>query len=83
MLEISENIFKSIKVLSEDNEEIVIREGDYIEFTTESGEVKEGRIVKFNGKDDKIKLTILPKNSECHEIWNGTLILEGSLKILR
>lgn len=83
MLQIITDSYKSIDVLGKDDSEIVVTEGNYISFVTETGEEKTGRVVKFSGKGEKTTLTISPKDSQCHEIWSVVSIVDGSLKLVK
>jgi hypothetical protein len=73
--------YVSVIVLDEEENPIVISQGDAIEFTLESGEVKKGTLQKIQGKKEKLKITILPEGKECQEIWSVLVMSEGSLKL--
>ena len=60
---------------------ITISEGDKIRFCLESGEVKRGVITKLIGKDDELKIQILPEDKQCEEIWPVLVMADGSLKL--
>lgn len=81
MIAVDVNIYKSVVVLDEEETPVLISEGDKIEFTLESGEVKKGTLQKLQGKDEKLKLTILPEGKECQEIWSVLVMVDGSLKL--
>lgn len=81
MVIIERNPYKSIVVLDEEGERVTIAEGDKIEFCLESGEVKKGIVTKLQGKDDKLKVQMIPQNKECEEIWPVVVISDGSLKL--
>ncbi len=82
MVEIIVNPYKSIVIDSEDGL-LTISEGDNIEFTIEStGEIKQGCITKFMGKDEKLKIQVIPTEKTCEEIWPVVAISEGSLKLV-
>jgi hypothetical protein len=82
MIVVDTNIYKSVVVLNEEESPILISEGDKIQFDLESGEVKKGQLQKLQGKDDKLKLTILPEGKECQEIWSVLVMVDGSLKTI-
>ena len=48
-------------------------------FCTEAGEVKQGRVTKISGKNDKMKVQVMPYGSQCEEVWSVAVISEGSL----
>ena len=79
MITVFKDPYKSIIVKDESGNFVTISEGDKIKFSTESGEVKKGTVVIFNGKKDKLKIQILPVGSECEEIWSVLQIAEDSL----
>ena len=81
MVEIKVNPYKSIIVENDEGKEITISEGNQIEFALETGEVIRGKVQKLQGKDDKLKIQLLPENKTCEEIWSAVVILDGSLKI--
>lgn len=82
MVEIIVNPYKSIVIDSEDGL-LTISEGDNIEFTIEStGEIKQGCITKFMGKDEKLKIQMIPTEQNYEEIWPVVAISEGSLKLV-
>ena len=82
MVEIKVDPYKSVVILDADGEELTISEGDNIQFCLDSGLVKEGRITKLQGKGDKLKIQMMPKEKECEEIWPAVVISEGSLKLI-
>ena len=82
MVEIKVDPYKSVIILDADGEELTISEGDNIQFCLDSGLVKEGRITKLQGKGDKLKIQMMPKEKECEEIWPAVVISEGSLKLI-
>ena len=82
MVEIKVDPYKSVVILDADGEELTISEGDSIQFCLDSGLVKEGRITKLQGKGDKLKIQMMPKEKECEEIWPAVVISEGSLKLI-
>jgi len=82
MVVVDTNIYKSVVVLNEEETPMLISEGDKIEFSLESGEVKKGQLQKLQGKDEKLKLTILPEGKECQEIWSVLVMVDGSLKVI-
>ena len=82
MLEILSNPYKSVVVLS-GGDKIVVSEGDNIQFCLESGVVRRGRVTKLQGKDDKLKIQIIPEDKECEEIWPVIVMADGSLKLLK
>lgn len=82
MVEIIVNPYKSIVIDSEDGL-LTISEGDNVEFTIEStGEIKQGSITKFMGKDEKLKIQMIPTEQNYEEIWTVVAISEGSLKLV-
>lgn len=81
MVEILSNPYKSIVVQNEEGEKITISEGDQIQFCLDSGIVKKGRVTKLQGKDDKLKIQMVPIDKECEEIWPIVVISDGSLKL--
>lgn len=84
MVEIIVNPYKSIVIDSEDGL-LTISEGDNIEFAIEStGEIKQGCITKFMGKDEKLKIQMIPTEPEQNyeEIWPVVAISDGSLKLV-
>lgn len=82
MVEIIVNPYKSIVIDSEDGL-LTISEGDAIKFTIEStGEIKQGCITKFMGKDEKLKIQMIPTEQNYEEIWPVVAISEGSLKLV-
>jgi hypothetical protein len=82
MVEIIVNPHKSIVIDSEDGL-LTISEGDAIKFTIEStGEIKQGSITKFMGKDEKLKIQMIPTEQNYEEIWPVVAISEGSLKLV-
>lgn len=82
MIVVDTNIYKSVIVLDEEESPVLISEGDKIEFALESGDVKKGVLQKLQGKDEKLKLTILPEGKECQEIWSILVMVDGSLKVV-
>jgi len=82
MVEIKVDPYKSVVILDADGEELTISEGDSIQFCLDSGLVKEGRITKLQGKGDKLKIQMMPKEKECEEIWPAVVISEGSLRLV-
>ena len=83
MVEIKVDPYKSVIILDADGEELTISEGDNIQFCLDSGLVKEGRITKLQGKGDKLKIQMMPKEKECEEIWPAVVISEGSLRLIK
>ena len=82
MVEIIVNPYKSIVIDSEDGL-LTISEGDAIKFTIEStGEIKQGSITKFMGKDEKLKIQMIPTEQNYEEIWPVTAMVDGSLKLV-
>lgn len=81
MIIIEKNPYKSIVIQNEEGENITICEGDQIQFCLDSGIVKKGRITKLQGKDDKLKIQMIPDEKECEEIWPVVVMSEGSLKL--
>lgn len=81
MVEILSNPYKSIVVQDEEGEKITIAEGDQIQFCLDSGIVKKGRVTKLQGKDDKLKIQMVPIDKECEEIWPIVVMSDGSLKL--
>ena len=73
-------VWNQVKFETKD-EEIILDEGNTVRFVTESGEVKEGLVIKLSGKKEKVKITIA-FNDEHEETWGICSIKEGSLKIL-
>lgn len=80
MIEVIQNPYKSV-VVESDEGSVTISEGDKIQFALESGEVKKGRVTKLQGKDDKLKIQIMPSQKECEEIWSAVVMVDGSLKL--
>jgi hypothetical protein len=83
MITVEKDPYTSIVVKDEDGELVTISEGDNVKFCTDSGEVKQGKLIKFNGKKEKLKLQIMPVGSECEEIWSVMVMSEGSLVLNR
>ncbi len=81
MVTVEQNPYKSIVVESE-NGSITISEGDKIQFCLESGEIRKGILTKLMGKNEKLKIQILPTEKECEEIWSVLQMQDGSLKLL-
>jgi len=81
MIEILSNPYKSIIVQDSEGEEIIISEGNDIQFCLESGEIKKGRVTKLQGKNDKLKIQMMPVGKECEEIWCVIQMSDGSLKL--
>lgn len=79
MINIVRNPYKSIVVTDENDEDVLISEGDKIKFCTEAGELKQGTITKFQSKEDKLKIQIMPVKGQCEELWMAAVIAEGSL----
>ena len=82
MVVVDVNPYKSVVVFDEEENPVLVSEGDKIEFSLESGEVKKGQLQKLQGKDEKLKLTILPEGKECQEIWSVLVMTDGSLKVI-
>jgi len=80
LITIDTNPYKSIIVDSE-GKLVTIREGDKIKFCLESGLVKRGTVTKLQGKEDKLKIQMMPKEKECEEIWSVMVMVDGSLKL--
>jgi hypothetical protein len=78
---VKENPYKSIIVEDEDGNNVTISEGDKIQFCLESGLIKKGVVTKFQGKDDKLKIQMMPLKNDCEEIWSVLVMAEGSLKL--
>ena len=72
--------YRSIEVETKKGN-VVISEGDNIQFTTESGEIHIGNVSKFKGKGEKLEITILSTKKECKEVWKAVSMTEGSLKL--
>ena len=83
MITVEKDPYKSIIVEDEDGELVTISEGDNVKFRTDSGELKQGKLIKFDGKKEKLKLQIMPVGSECEEIWSVMVMSEGSLVLDR
>jgi hypothetical protein len=84
MVEIDTNPYKSIVIVDDEGELLTISEGNKIEFTIEStGEVKQGFVTKLNGKNEKLKIQLVPINQNYEEIWPIVVISEGSLKLVK
>ena len=79
MINIIRNPYKSIIVINSKNEEVLISEGDKIKFCTESGELKQGTVTKLRGKDDKMRIQIMPEKGQCEELWMVVVMSDGSL----
>jgi hypothetical protein len=83
MILIQTNPYKSIIVLNEEEKPITLSEGDNIQFDLEgTGEAKVGHITKFSGKNEKLKIQIIPKDQTYEEIWPVVFMNEGSLKLV-
>ena len=83
MILLQTNPYKSIVVLDKDEKPVILSEGDNIQFDLENtGEVKVGHITKFNGKNEKLKIQIIPKDQTYEEIWPVIFMSEGSLKLV-
>ncbi len=78
---IKQNPYKSIVVEDEHGRDVTISEGDKIRFCTEGGELKKGYVTKLQGKDDKLKIQIVPVGGECEEIWSLISMADGSLNL--
>ena len=81
IIQVEKNPYKSIVVQDKDGEDITISEGKDIKFVLESGEVRKGRLIKLQGKDDKLKLQIMPEGEEHEEIWSMMSLVDGSLEL--
>ena len=83
MIEIDTNPYKSIVIVDDEGELLTVSEGDDIEFAIEStGEVKQGFVTKLNGKNEKLKIQMVPKDQNYEEIWSVMKMEEGSLKLV-
>jgi len=81
MVEIKINPYKSIVVLDNNGEDLIISEGNDIQFCLDSGLIKKGKIIKLIGKGDKLKIQLMPEGKECEEIWSILQISDGSLRL--
>ena len=82
MIVVDVNPYKSVIVLDEEENPILVSEGDKIEFVLESGEVKKGTVTKLNGKNEKLKIQMLNEEKTHEEIWPIISMAEGSLKLV-
>lgn len=83
ILTVERNPYKSVILLGSEGDLLVVSEGCNVKFTLEnSGEVKTGTVVKFFGKDEGLKIQIIPSGEEYEEIWSIASIVEGSLKVV-
>lgn len=64
-----------------ENNEIILNEGDTIQFVTNNAEIKSGILSKIGGKKEKTKLTI-SFDDEHKETWGICSIKEGTLKVV-
>lgn len=82
MINILSNPYKSIEIETECGN-IIIKEGDSVEFIVEStGEVVKGIVTKFVSKDEKLKIQIFSAEKTCELIYPVILMSEGSLKLV-
>ena len=81
MVFVERDVFKSVIVEDGNGGELRIDEGMRIKFCTEEGEVIKGDLVKISGKGDKTKLQIVPYDTQKQEIWEMSVMVEGSLTI--
>jgi len=82
MINVIVNPYKSIQVETDEGD-ILIKEGDNIEFIVEStGESISGVVTKFQGKDEKLKIQIFSSEKTCEQIWPVVVISEGTLKLV-
>lgn len=82
MISVHTNPYKSVIVLDEEENPVVISESDKIEFTLESGEIIKGTVTKFSGKDDKLKIQMLAEDKTCEVIYPTVVMVDGSLKLV-
>lgn len=84
MVVIQRTPYKSIEVLTKNEEMIIISEGQKVKFTVENdGEVKKGTIVGFKGtKPENIEIEIIPIGKGHKEIWAVKNMVEGSLELI-
>lgn len=73
-------VWNRIKV-EDDGSEITVNEGDTIQFTTDSGELKNGIVAKISGKKEKTKIKIAFEDGH-DETWSICSIQDNSLKNL-
>lgn len=81
MILVDTNPYKSVVVLNENEDRVTLSEGDHIQFTLESGEVRQGTLTKMLGKDEKLKIQMLSSEKNCEEIWPTLIMVDGSLKL--
>ena len=67
--------------IEDDGNEIVVNEGDNIQFITDNGEFKKGLVAKVSGKKEKTRITIAFEDSH-EETWSICSIKDKSLKNL-
>ena len=82
MINIISNPYKSIIITDQKGKNITISEGNDIQFVTEQGEIKTGNVTKLIGKDEKLKVQILPDGKEYEEIWSVTVMKDGTLVLV-
>ncbi len=81
MIEIEKSAYKSIIIMCK-NEEMIISEGNSIQFVSEfTGEKKIGTLTKIIGKGEKTQIQIIPKDCQYEEIWPLIAIREDTLKL--
>ena len=79
MINVVENPYKSIVVIDQKGNNVTISEGNNVQFVTEQGEIKTGNVTKLIGKEEKLKVQILPQGKEYEEIWSITTMKDGTL----
>lgn len=80
MINVVENPYRCMEVET-NNGVVTISEGTKIKFCTEAGVDIRGTLLKIKGKGEKIKLEILPVNSDHQETWESAVIAAGSLNL--
>lgn len=79
LINVVENPYKSIVVIDQKGNNVTISEGNNVQFVTEQGEIKTGNVTKLIGKEEKLKVQILPQGKEYEEIWSITTMKDGTL----
>ena len=82
MVYVIADTFRSIEVENLEGETVRVNEGDMITFATEDGVAVTGKVTKLSGKKDKVKVQIVPPNTNREEIYSVVVMVEGSLRIM-
>lgn len=73
-------VWTQIKVET-DEDELIVNEGDTVQFITDGGELKKGMTTKLSGKKEKAEITIAFDDGH-KETWSVCSIKEGTLKVI-